>query len=52
LLLQPREPISEKPFSPSAYDLTPAVEAHGDLVVAQPFGGQQNHLGALNMKIR
>jgi hypothetical protein len=52
MLLQTSETISEEPFAPTADDFTAAVETHGDLVVVQSFGGQQNHLGALNLKIR
>jgi hypothetical protein len=46
------EAIGEEPFPPPTDDLTAAVEASGNLVVAPSLGGQQDHLGSLNLKIR
>jgi hypothetical protein len=52
LLLQSHEALNKEAFAPPAYDLTAAVETGGNLVVAQSLGGQQDHLGALDLKIR
>jgi hypothetical protein len=46
------EAIGEEPFPPAADHLTAAVEASGNLVVAQSIGSQEDHLGSLNLKIR
>ena len=52
LLFQTLEAISEEPFPPPTDNLTAAVEARGNVVVVQSFGGQKDHLGSLNLKIR
>jgi len=39
-------------FSPHAHHLSAGIQRCGDLVVAEPFGGKQNHLGAKDLKIR
>jgi len=46
------EAIGKEPFPPATDNLTAAVEAFGDFVVVQALGGQQDHLGSLNLKIR
>jgi hypothetical protein len=50
LLFQPLATFDKEP--PATDDLTSAVEAGGDLAVFQSFGGQQNHLGTWDLKIR
>jgi len=52
LLFQSVETFSKEPFPPTADDLAAAVEACRNFVVVQGLCGQQNHLGALNLKIR
>jgi hypothetical protein len=52
LFLQSQEAFRKESFAPPADDLTAAVETSGDLVVVQSLGGQQDHLGSLNLKIR
>jgi len=52
LLFQSVETICEEPFPPAADHLTAAVEARCDFVVVQSLGSQQDHLGALDLKIR
>jgi hypothetical protein len=52
MFFQTSKTIIKEPFPPTADDFTAAVEARGNLVVVQSFGGQENHLGALNLKIR
>jgi hypothetical protein len=52
LFLQSYEALGKEAFAPSANDFTAAVETRGNLVVAQSLGGQQDHLGTLDLKIR
>jgi hypothetical protein len=52
LFLQSYETFGKEAFAPPAHDLTAAVETSGNLVVAQSLGGQQDHLGTLDLKIR
>jgi hypothetical protein len=52
LFLQSRDAFRKETLSPAADDLTAAVEAGGNLVVVQPLRSQQDHLGALDLKIR
>jgi len=52
VLFQSIEAIHEETFPPATNDFTAAVEANGNLVVVQALGGQQDHLGALDLKIR
>jgi hypothetical protein len=44
--------IGEEPFPPPTDNLTAAAETRGNLVVVQSRGGQEYHLGSLNLKIR
>jgi hypothetical protein len=46
------EAIGKEPFPPATDNLTAAVEAPGNFVVVPSLGGQQDHLGSLNLKIR
>jgi hypothetical protein len=39
-------------LSPHAHHLPASIQARGDLVVAQSLGGEENHTGAKNLKIR
>jgi hypothetical protein len=52
LFLQSQQTVSKEAFAPPADDLTAAVETGGNPVVAQSLGGQQDHLGTLDLKIR
>lgn len=38
MLVEPREPLLQKPFPPLPDNFTPCVEPHGDLVVAKSLG--------------
>src|SRR5256712_13639600 len=44
--LQPAEPLGEKAFAPQADDFAAGVQALGNLVVGEAFGGQENHFGS------
>jgi hypothetical protein len=52
LFFQSHQTLGKEAFAPPANDLTAAVETGGNFVVAQSLGGQQDHLGALDLKIR
>jgi hypothetical protein len=52
LLLQSHEAFDKESLPPSADDLTAAVEAGSNLLVGQSPGGQQDHPGTLDLKIR
>jgi hypothetical protein len=52
MLFQSLETIYKETFPPAANDLTGSVQASSNIVVVQSLGGQQDHLGALDLKIR
>jgi hypothetical protein len=41
-----------KTFAPEANNFTARIEAGRDFVVTKPFGGHQDHFGALHLKMR
>jgi hypothetical protein len=52
LFFQSPETFHKEAFPPASDDLTAAVEPSGNLVVVPSLGGQQDHLGTLDLKIR
>src|SRR5262252_4037215 len=50
-LFEPRQSVSEEALAPSADHLAARVEPGRDLVIAQPFGRQQDHLGPDDLEI-
>jgi hypothetical protein len=48
----PWESVCKKALTPKRDDLTAGIQTRGDLVVGHAFGGIENHLGALYLKIR
>jgi hypothetical protein len=52
MFFQPWEAVCEKALAPKRDHLTASVQTRGDLVVGHAFGGVENHLGTLNLKIR
>jgi hypothetical protein len=52
LLFQSVETIYKEMFPPAANDLTGSAQARSNIVVVQSLGGQQDHLAALDLKIR
>ena len=51
LILQAREALLEKALAPQAHDFAPRMEARRDLVVAQVFGGEEDHLGSVLLSV-
>ena len=49
--LQTRQTSLEEAPTPLTHDVTSDIEPGGDLVVAESFGGKENHLGAHHIKI-
>jgi len=49
---EPRQALLEETFAPQADDLAASVQAFGDLVIGEAFGGMEDHSGADNLKIR
>src|SRR5450755_3480668 len=52
MFFQPCEAVGEETLAPKRDHLTASVQTGSDLVVGQAFGCVENHLGALNLKIR
>jgi hypothetical protein len=52
MLFQSGEAVGKEPLTPKRDHLTASIQACGDLVVGQSFGGVKDHLGSLNLKIR
>ena len=51
-LLKPRQTALKEALSPHAHHLAARAQARGNLIIAQPLGGEKDHLGAQNLKIR
>src|SRR6185369_4073091 len=49
---QAGQALVEEAFAPLGYHLAGRVQAGGDLVVAQPFGGVEHDLGSYHFRIR
>jgi hypothetical protein len=52
LLVKPRKALFKEPLSPPGDDQPAGIQTGGNLIVVQPFGGQQDHLGPEDMIIR
>ena len=52
MLFQPGEPVGEKALAPKRNHFTAGVQAGRNLVVGEPLGGVEDHLGSLDLKIR
>lgn len=52
MFFQAHQPVFEEALAPHADNLTPGVEASGNSIVRQAFGGKQDHSGADHFKIR
>jgi len=52
LFLQTPETIHKEAFPPAPDHLTAGAQTSGNLVVVESLGGQENHLGTLDLKIR
>jgi hypothetical protein len=52
LFLQPHQTIHKEALPPATNYLTASVQSGRNLVVVQSLGGQQDHLGPLDLKIR
>jgi len=42
----------EESFSPQAHHFSPRIQTRCNLIIGKSFGGHQNHLRALYLKIR
>jgi hypothetical protein len=51
MLFQARQPSLKEAFAPQADDLPAGVQALGDLVIGETFGGMKDHSGANHMEI-
>src|ERR1035438_7808404 len=49
---QSRKPLGEEPLAPHRDHITAGSQPLRNIVVAPSFRGEQNHLGALDLKIR
>jgi hypothetical protein len=51
-VLQPRQPLFKESLSPPADNLPSSIQAFGNLIIAETFGGEQNHFRSKHLKIR
>jgi hypothetical protein len=52
VFFQSSQALGEEALSPHGDDFTASVQSGGNSVVAHAFGGVQDHLGSLHLKIR
>ena len=52
LFFQSRQSLLEKAFAPQADDFASRMQARSNFVVAQAVGGEEDHLGSDDLKIR
>jgi len=52
MFFQPGEAVGKKTLAPKRDHLTAGVQTGGDLVVGHAIGGEEDHLGRLDLKIR
>jgi hypothetical protein len=51
MILEPGQALFEEALAPKGHDLPPGVEALGDRVIGPALGGQEDHLGADDLKM-
>jgi hypothetical protein len=51
MILEPGQALFEEALAPEGHDLPPGVEALGDRVIGPALGGQEDHLGADDLKM-
>ena len=49
--LQPAESFVKEALAPLADDLAAGIQTGGNFIVGDAFGGQENHLGAKDLKV-
>jgi hypothetical protein len=49
--LQPSKTLFEQPFTPFGDDFSACVKSGSDLIVLESISGEQDHLGAQNLKV-
>jgi hypothetical protein len=52
MFFQPWEAVRKKALAPKGDHFTAGIQTRGDFVVGHAFGCIENHLGALDLKIR
>jgi hypothetical protein len=52
MILKPGDALFEEAFAPEGHDLPPGVEAPRNRVIGPALGGQEDHLGADDLKMR
>jgi hypothetical protein len=50
--MQASQAFGEEALAPQADDFAPRIQAPGDFIIGQTFGGMEDHSGAKNLKIR
>jgi hypothetical protein len=49
---EPGETLFEEAFAPLGHNLATEIQPRGDLIVAQPAGSEEDHLGSNHISIR